>query len=339
MAPEDRGRLRATAYRGDGLRLSTGLVAGRALGDLQLVPGRCHRAVGARFAERRHSAAHAERRREYRAAILARRQAHCVHLDPVQQALSRIHGRFRRRQALEHQALDRRAPERFAALLLQPVRPRDQPGLDPRRPRHHLRLQSQSYLRHRRILAHGCHPERGGSRSRRGSRRHGGRRRAGVSRRGNELEGATGSVSRRLAAGVQLLPRARLAQSVAAAGGRRGCLTDRLRRLGHDLSALVAGREAHRLRLEQERGYGNRSHRGAGGSGAIAARARSPLPASNGAAASRYPGCRGTCRLGTHQRHRCGRPVLCAVGGMDSCGRRLRSEPTALRSALFSCAG
>ena len=52
-----------------------------------------------------------------------------------------------------------------------------------------------------------------------------------------------------------------MAQSVAHAGGRRGCVPHRLRRLGYDLSALVAGRHADRLHLEQERQHGNRGDR------------------------------------------------------------------------------
>ncbi len=66
---------------------------------------------------------------------------------------------------------------------------------------------------------------------------------------------------------------------------------------------------------------------------------RAPLSASDGAAASQYHGCAGASRLGAGQRHRCGGPVLCAGGRMDPCGRRLRSQPPALRGALFSCAG
>ncbi len=61
---------------------------------------------------------------------------------------------FARGRACEHPALDGRAQERGAALLLQPVRSRDQSGLDPRRARNSLRIQSQPHLRHRRILAH-----------------------------------------------------------------------------------------------------------------------------------------------------------------------------------------
>ena len=114
---------------------------------------------------------------------------------------------------------------------------------------------------------------------------------AGISLRGNELEGASRRIPRRFAAGLQLLSRARLAQPVAPAGGRRRCVSDRLRRLGHDLSALVAGRDAHRLHLEQERRHGNRSHRDSGRPGAIAARTGAPLPAPDGAPAPRYQGC------------------------------------------------
>ena len=64
-------------------------------------------------------------------------------------------------------------------------------------------------------------------------------------------------IPRRDAAGVQLLPRALVAQPVAPARGWRRCVSDRLRRLGYDLSALVARRDAHRIHLEQERQHGD----------------------------------------------------------------------------------
>ena len=191
-------------------------------------------------------AAARERRGQRRAAVLARRQAHRLRVDLVQQALSHFHGRLRRGHSRPCRAADRRAQERAAALLLQCLRSRDQSGVDARRQGHHLCVQPQSPLRHRRLLAHPVAGAGG-----RGPRR--GRRGAGNSLRRNQLEGAAGPVSRRFAPGLQLLPRPLLAQPVGDAGRRRRRLCLGLRRLGSNLSALVAGRHADRLHFQPER--------------------------------------------------------------------------------------
>ncbi len=101
---------------------------------------------------------------------------------------------------------------------------------------------------------------------------------------------------------------------------RRRCLSDRLRRLGSNLSALVAGRHPHRLHLQQERQHGNRRRTHSGRHRPEAQRGRAALSIADGAPASRHQGCAGQRRLGAGERHRCGGALLCARHRLDQRG-------------------
>src|SRR5262249_15667087 len=84
-----------------------------------------------------------------------------------------------------------------------------------------------------------------------------GRSGAGNSLRRNELESAAGIFSGRITHGVQLLSGPAVAQPVGAAGKRRRCISDFVRRLGRNECALVAGWTTACIRIESFVEYGN----------------------------------------------------------------------------------
>ncbi len=102
------------------LRLSAGLVAGRTMGDLQLVSQRCHGAVDIGLGQRRRQIAPGERRSQCRTAILARRQAHRFSCRRCTTSASTFSRPISTAAGCRNvRAPYRRAQERAAALLLQ----------------------------------------------------------------------------------------------------------------------------------------------------------------------------------------------------------------------------
>ena len=309
VAPDARLTESRNSSRAASLRLSAGLVAGRPLGHLQLVSRRCGGIVDSRLdrvARRRPLTG--ERRRQRRAAILARRQAHRVRLDAVQQALSYFHGGLQRRQARSHlQRLTGENKSDAAALLLQRLSIM-------RSIRCGAATGGRSSIVSNRNHLYGT----GGfwrtpSRARRAARRS--RPAAAATRislRRDQLEGAAGCVARRLAPGVQLLPGALLAQPVGDAGAAAAMhFRSRYGDWDQTNPRWSPDGTPRRLHLEPERQHGNRMS--SAFPGGVASRSRSPSGAT----------CSPMARLHLDIKDSKGGPASARVSITDAAGRFL----------------
>src|SRR5262249_2207614 len=301
------------------------LVSRRALDRLRVLSRRRDRALAPRPRLARVAPADAKRRGEPRAALLPRRAPPGVRLHGLRGALARLRdgpaGRRARRAAPDH-----RAPrERSAALLLQPLRSLPLAELVPRRDGDPPRLEPRARLGDGRLLAHA-----------RGARRRGAR----DPPRRDRLEGAPRLVARRPPRRLRVVPRPAVAPDLDHDGRGRGSGPAHLRRVRRDGAALVARREADRLRLHTGGGHPpggpgrpRRPPRGGARRAAEVPRAdRAPAPAAPGRALRRALRRAGLGR-------RCGGSLLRPRRRALARRRRLRPLRAPLRGPLLPRAG
>jgi len=153
LAAADRFNTRGAADGRSGIRLPARLVAGRTLHRVRVHTGAGDGAVAARAGIGSHAAADSHGCGQRRAALVSRRRTDRLRVDGLPPALPRVCRRLSRRRARRAGASHGREPEPAAALLLQRLRPRDQPDLDTRRQVDRVRLQSRPHPRHRGLLA------------------------------------------------------------------------------------------------------------------------------------------------------------------------------------------
>src|SRR5882762_4681717 len=152
----------AEQLRRSGLRLPAGLVTGRALHRLCIRSGGSDRAVAAESEFGSHAATDPWWCGQRRAALLSGWSTSRLCIDCLPPPLSPVCRRGARGTADQPGASHGGEQELAAALLLQRLRPRDQPDLDTRRPGGRVRFQSRSHSRHRRLVARAGGSRRGG---------------------------------------------------------------------------------------------------------------------------------------------------------------------------------
>ena len=226
------------ADRRSGLRIDALVASRRPLYRIHVGDQRRDPPQAARPGNRRRHAADLRRIDQRRAGVVAGRQTPGLRFQPAPGPLQHLDDGFRRRQARRAVRHHQGVPTRTADRLLRRMGGAPPPHLDARQQGTDLHHEPAQQARLGRILLDesgaGCRDD-------------------AVPLRGNDVAGAADDLTRRGEDGLQLVPGAAVAATLGDAPEGRRLLSADVRRLRPHQSALVTGRQPHRVHLERDR--------------------------------------------------------------------------------------